>query len=154
MKKTTIVMTALLGLSTTLFAGGFGGKHCQNHKRYPKHNFYQVMKQLKLSDAQKVQFWELRKSQREVRMVQRRSMRAKRAKMVRKNRDLSQFMTAKKFDKRVYKALIRKRMEQRDRMRTKRRKAMIEKRAENMEKVFNILTPEQREKWIQLSKRQ
>jgi protein CpxP len=155
MKKTTIVMTALLGLSTTLFASGFGGKSCQNDRMYQKHSFYKVMDQLDLSDAQKAQFKALRDSKRAERKAQRKAMkesRSKRVEMMRKNRDLSQFMTADKFDKEAFKAVMKKRMEQREQMREKRSEAMLAKRAESMEKIFNILTPEQREKWIQLSK--
>ena len=114
-----------------------------------------MMDQLQLSDAQKEQFKALQESQREARQAQLKAMKEKRAErmeMMRKDRDLSQFMTATKFDKKAFQALMKKRMEQRDQMRIKRRDAMIEKSAENMEKIYNILTPEQREKWIQLSK--
>jgi protein CpxP len=155
MKKTTIVMTVLFGLSTTLFASGFGGKSCQNDRMYQKHSFYKVMEQLNLSDAQKAQLKALRETKREKHKTEREAMkenRAKRVGMMRKDRDLSQFMTAGKFDKEVFKAVMKKRMEQREQMRAKRSEAMIAKSAESMEKIFNILTPEQREKWIQLSK--
>ena len=157
MKKTVIVMTALLGLSTTLFASGFDGKSCPNTKMHQKDSFYKVMDQLELSDAQKAQLKTLRETNRQERKTKQEAMkeqRAKRMETMRKNRDLSQFMSADKFDKEAFKTVMKKRMEQRDKMMVERREAMIEKRAENMGKIFNVLTPQQREKWIQLSKQQ
>lgn len=73
--------------------------------------------------------------------------------MKQKRADLSKFMSAEQFDKEAFKTLMKERMQSREKIREERRESMIERRVERMEKLFNILTPEQREKWIQLSQK-
>jgi Spy/CpxP family protein refolding chaperone len=66
--------------------------------------------------------------------------------------DMSRYMSEDKFDKKAYIQDMTKRAEARRAKMQKRRAQMLEARAEHMQKVFDILTPEQRKKWIELSK--
>ncbi|UFH59445.1 Spy/CpxP family protein refolding chaperone [Sulfurovum mangrovi] len=168
MKKTMIAMIATVGLSSTLMAMGPDMQPCQDSKgmhacqgyknmkscKYTKgkhhkkrDDLYRTLRQLDLTAAQKEELRAFRETQR----AERKAMKEQRGKRQR-NVDLSDFMSAEKFDKEAFKAAMKERMEQREKMREKRREAMMEKRAERMEKIFTILTPAQREKWIQLSK--
>ncbi|MDD3592634.1 MAG: Spy/CpxP family protein refolding chaperone [Sulfurovum sp.] len=150
MKKTAITMIAALGLSSALMASGHGMHGCKHHKE--RSTIYQTIQQLDLTEAQKKELQAFRETQRAERKASRKALKGKRA--AKQNRtDLSKFMSAEKFDKEAFKTVMKERMQQREVMREKRREAMIEKRAERMEKFFTILTPEQREKWIQLSKK-
>ena len=63
------------------------------------------------------------------------------------------FMSADNFDKDAFKKAVQEQAQQRKAARETRRKARLDQRADLMEKIFNILTPEQRVKWIELSKK-
>ncbi|MDM5272323.1 Spy/CpxP family protein refolding chaperone [Sulfurovum sp. zt1-1] len=154
MKKTVIAIIATVGLSSALMATGPGMNPCKDSigKHYKERSeIYKAIQQLDLTQAQKEQLQTFRESQREERKANRAALKEKRA-MKQNRTDLSRFMSAEKFDKNAYKTAMKERMQQREEMREKRRELVLEKRAERMEKIFNILTPEQREKWIQLSK--
>lgn len=154
MKKTVIAIIATVGLSSALMSMGPDMQSCKHPmgKHHKDGNeIYKTIQQLDLSTAQKEQLQALRETQREERKMQRKAMKDQRD-MKSKRADLSTFMTSDKFDKQAFKSVMKERMEKRDLMREQRRELVIERRAERMEKIFNILTPEQREKWIQLSK--
>ena len=63
------------------------------------------------------------------------------------------FMSADSFDKEAFKKAVQEQAQQRKAAREARRKARLDHRADLMEKVFNILTPEQRVKWIELGRK-
>ncbi len=65
--------------------------------------------------------------------------------------DASKFMSANSFDKEAYKKSVQERWKKMDELRAKRREAKLNMMADRMEKIFNILTPAQREKLIELS---
>ncbi len=153
MKKTTIAIIVTLGLGTALFAfgpgehrgGPFGGQH--------KSGMFKMLKQLDLTEEQQDQMKVLRKSQKEERKAQFKKFRKNRgAKIMGMKPDISIFMTVNNFDKEAFKEEANKRFEAMRELMDSKREIMIDKRADGMEKVFNILTPEQREKLIQLSK--
>lgn len=66
--------------------------------------------------------------------------------------DMNLYMSADNFDKEAFKEEMKKKFEARRKVMETRGADMLENRASSMEKVFNILTPEQRIKWIELSK--
>lgn len=150
MKKRVITVIAALGLGSALMASGHGMHACKHHKE--RSSIYNTIEQLDLTEAQKKELQALREMQREERKASRKAMKEQRVGK-QKRMDLGQFMSTEKFDKEGFKEAMKERMQQRAEMREKRREAMIEKRAERMEKIFHILTPEQREKWIQLSQK-
>ncbi|MDD2451524.1 periplasmic heavy metal sensor [Sulfurovum sp.] len=150
MKKTVITIIATLGLGSALMASGHGMHACKHHK--DRSGISQTIQQLDLTEAQKKELQAIREAQRAERKASRKAMKEKRTGK-QQRMDLGKFMSAEKFDKEAFKTAMKERMQQREEMREKRREAMIEKRAERMEKFFSILTPEQREKWIQLSQK-
>ncbi|HEO98412.1 MAG TPA: periplasmic heavy metal sensor [Epsilonproteobacteria bacterium] len=149
MKRTAIAIIATFGLSSALMAGS-GMHSCKHHKE--RSSLYTTIEQLDLTEAQKKELQTFRETQRGEKKASRKALKEKRA-MKQNRTDLSRFMTAEKFDKEAFKAVMKERMQSREKMREERREAMIERRAERMEKLFAILTPEQREKWIQLSQK-
>ncbi len=147
MKKTTLAILLTLGLGTaTLLA--CGGPKGDRGDRMMK-----MVKQLDLTSEQKSALKTLRqanKAQRKAKMEEMKETRkAMRASM---RPDMSQFMTANTFDKEAFKAQMNEKFEAKRQMMQAKKAAMLEKRADNMQKVFDILTPEQRIKWIELSK--
>jgi Spy/CpxP family protein refolding chaperone len=62
------------------------------------------------------------------------------------------FMSADNFDKEAFKRNVLEQQAKRKAMRQAKRQEQLDRRADMMEKIFQILTPEQRLKWIQLSK--
>ena len=167
MKKTVIAMIATVGLSSTLMAMGPGmqesqgskGMHACKHMKGKHHkkrgDIYRTLQQLDLTAAQQKELQSLRETQRAERKAKRKKMQEKReARSAKRDQkaDLGRFMSAEKFDKEAFKVVMQERMERRLRVKKERREQRMEKRAENMEKIFHILTPLQREKWIQLSK--
>ncbi|CAA6811460.1 MAG: Unknown protein [uncultured Sulfurovum sp.] len=151
MKKTTRAILLTLGLGTaTLLA--FGG--CAGHKG-DKHRdgMMKVVKQLDLTSEQKSALKTLKKERKAEREAKREAMKENRKAMRAEMKpDMSQFMTAESFDKAAFKAHMTKKFDAKRKMMESKKETRLEKRAEGMEKVFNILTPEQRTKWIALSK--
>ncbi len=154
LKKTTIAILVTLGLGTaTLLA--FGGP---GHKGGPfgehRDGMSKIMKQLDLTPEQKDQMKVLKKERKGQMQAKMKEMKENRKSMMAGMKpDLSTFMTANSFDKEAFKKQMNEKFEARRQMMESRKSAMLEKRAERMEKMFNILTPEQRIKWIELSKK-
>jgi len=85
-----------------------------------------------------------------------RDSRAKARRKIMKNRprlEIERFMTAERFDKKAFVAEAEARRIRLEKMRKTWRRKRLEMMAETMEKIFFVLTPRQREKLIQLSKR-
>ena len=153
MKKTAIALIAAVGLGSALYASGFGGE-CK-HGMQQKEHMFKVMKQLDLTDAQKDVLKDLRQAHKAERKAFRAEMKEKR--MAKKGMgpgkmDMGQFMTATHFDTEAFKKAMKVKMENRIERMQKNMDRKVARRAAHMQKVFTILTPEQREKWIQLSK--
>ena len=68
--------------------------------------------------------------------------------------DLSKFMTKERFDKEAFKKARLEKWAQQDSLRKEQRAERLDRMADRMEKIFRVLTPEQREKLIELSKNQ
>ena len=155
MKKTTIAILATLGLGTaTLLACGGPG-----HKGGPfgehRSGMSKVMKQLDLTSEQKDQMKVLKQERKDHMQTKMKEMKENRKSMMAGMKpDLSTFMTANNFDKEAFRKQMNNKFEAKRQMMESRKSVMLEKRAEGMEKMFNILTPEQRIKWIELSKKQ
>ena len=66
--------------------------------------------------------------------------------------DASQFMSKESFDKAAFKKSLQEKWKKQDELRQQRRAVRLERMADRMEKIFKVLTPEQREKLIELSK--
>jgi periplasmic protein CpxP/Spy len=153
MKKLTTVALLTVGLGTALFACPSGGDG-QRGGGY-KNGMQKIMKQLDLSSEQKDQLKTLRESRKAMMQTKRKEFKENRKSMrAQMKPDMSTFMTANTFDKEAFKQEMQKKHEARRAMRDSKKSSMLESRADNMEKMFNILTPEQRIKWIELSKTQ
>jgi protein CpxP len=153
MKRKVFAVLATLGLSSALlFAYGGDGRGMRDGGMMPKERFVKHLKQLDLTVEQKAKLHDLREAHRDERKADRKMMRKNRADMTPPALNVSAFMTKEKFDKEAFKAAVKKEMEQREAQRAKMRDTMLEKRATHIQEVFDILTPEQREKLIQLSK--
>jgi len=151
MKKTTIAILVALGLSTAAFAFGPGGHGCGDHDK--GREMFQTIKQLDLTSDQKDALGELKKSFKSERQAKRKEMKEN-FKSMREGSgiDMSSFMSADKFDKESFKAQMNTKSEQRRAKFQEEMDNMMDKKADGIEKVFNILTPEQRKKWIELNK--
>ena len=119
-----------------------------------------VMSQLDLTDEQKKQIRLIRlEAQKErieakiARVRQGKGPGMHRGKRGRHAMDLSRFMTPEKFDKAAFKKAMQERWAAREKMRQQRQAERLERMADRMEKVFNVLTPVQREKLIKLSQK-
>ena len=148
MKKVTKALLLTLGVSTALMACPAGGKKFGGEGR---EGMRQIMQQLDLTDKQKEELKTLRESRKEIMQAKKEHRRNMRQQM---KPDMSTFMTANSFDKEAFKKEMQKKFEAKRAMREQRQASMMEVRADHMEKMFNILTPEQRIKWIELSKEQ
>ncbi len=153
MKKTAIALLVTLGLGTTLFAfgpfghkgGPFGGKH--NMKTF------KLVKELDLTKEQETVLKSVKESQRAKIREGWKAFKKDRGNMSKPMQsDMNLYMSADNFDKEAFKEEMKKKFEARRKVMETRGADMLENRASSMEKVFNILTPEQRIKWIELSK--
>ena len=156
MKKRTIILTVTgLGLATALFASNIDHQRVAGMGSMHKGQmmFSKIIKQLDLTDTQKEQLKSLKESKRKAMKEKFKALKEQR-KELRKSFDASSFMTANHFDKESFKESIQKRREAMRVFMEANQDKMVEQRANTMEQVFNILTPEQREKLIQLSKKQ
>ncbi len=170
MKKMVLVTVVVLGLSSVAYAFGNSQEQCGNgehkfmrqgkmheHKGFKKGHFKNRhstlgmlrghMRELNLTTDQKVKLRAIMQAKRE-------QMKALRAKQGQKPRvNFSNFMNSAEFDKEAFKVEMAKvqatRMAQNSKLREKR----VEMIADTFSKIFAILTPEQREKLIQLSKK-
>lgn len=162
MKKSIVIATTVIGLSTAIFAYGMGSGKCGGMEnrgpmmeqgmpkdmrdRMHKDPLFMALKKLDLTKEQKDALRELKNEG----MSQRKAMREK-MRDERQEPDISKVMTANTFDKAAFKMQMLRQMEQREAMMKESRGEMLEERADHMQKVFEILTPEQRTKWIELS---
>lgn len=153
MKKTAIALLVTLGLGTTLFAfgpfghkgGPFGGKQHME--------IFKLVKKLDLTKEQETVLKSVKESQRAKMREKIEAFRKDREEMMKQMKpDMNLFMSADSFDKAVFKQEMKKKFEARRKVMETKGTEMLENRASGMEKVFNILTPEQRIKWIELSK--
>ncbi len=153
MKKLTTAVLLTLGLGTVLFAcpAGWAEKRGGAYKD----RMQSIMKQLDLSSEQKEQLKTLRESRKNMMKAKRKEFKENRKAMRGQMKpDMSKFMTANTFDKEAFKKEMHQKFEAKRAMKENRKTAMLENRANRMEQMFNILTPEQRIKWIELSKQQ
>ena len=153
MKKLTTVVLLTLGLGTALFACPSGGNKQRGGP--DKNGMQQIMKQLDLSAEQNDQLKTLRESRKDMMQAKRKEFKENRKAMRGQMKpDMSTFMTANSFDKEAFKQEMKKKHDAKRAIRESRKASMLDSRADNMEKMFNILTPEQRIKWIELFKKQ
>lgn len=111
---------------------GKHGKHFGKHHKRGGH-FGKIMKELDLTDDQKAQLKALRTEKREDRKAKREAMKGER------NAVLANAITAKGFNKVQFIQDA-----------TAKAEAKIAQRAEDMEKMFAVLTAEQRTKFVEL----
>ncbi len=163
MKKRVIVATiAGVGLVSALVAGkpiidgeGFGYHECskdmhmKHHRKGAKHRhtlLKQIRSELDLTKEQKKQIRGILTEQKKMMKKERQAMKKKR-----EMPNVSQFMTANKFDKEAFKKTMRERRSKRAMMMQQKADERLNRRAEVLEKIFAILTPKQRTKLIALS---
>jgi Spy/CpxP family protein refolding chaperone len=108
--------------------GGFYGKHHRGG-----HHFKKIMKELDLTSEQKSALKALKKQKRETMKANRDAMKAERKAV------LANAVTANGFDKNAFIEGARAKFEKK-----------IAMKAEHMEAMMNILTPEQRTKFVEL----
>jgi Spy/CpxP family protein refolding chaperone len=150
MKKRVLTIVAALGLSSALlFASGYGDR---DGRGMPKDRMMENIKKLDLTVEQKAKLMDIRDARRSDRQAHKEMMRNNRAAMQPPIADLSLFMTKEKFDKEAFKVAMKKDMEAKEAARAAMRQTMIDKRADHVQEIFDLLTPEQREKLISLSK--
>lgn len=166
MKKRVIIATLSgAGLISLLAAGkpmfdseGDYGYHKCMHNKHMKHYsrgdknphslFKKIISDLDLSDAQKKQIKAIVSKQKELMKKERQALKEQRDMP-----DVSKFMTITKFDKEAFKKTIVEKHKQRKQKMQQREEARLNHRADTLEKVFAILTPEQRTKLIALSQK-
>jgi Spy/CpxP family protein refolding chaperone len=145
MKKITIALLVMFSLGMMANATGMQG----DKKRG---GIFKLIKQLDLTVEQKQEFKALKKERKAMMKVKKEERKSnKKAMKIAMQPDLSQFMSANTFDKVAFKKEMNKRFNSMRKKMKKRREEMLEKRANGMEKIFNILTAEQRTKLISLS---
>jgi len=154
MNKTTIAILVTLGLGTaTLLACGGPGHKGGSFDKY-KNGMFKMVKQLDFTSEQEEKIKVLKNERKSQMQAKKKEMKENRKSMKLTTKpDLSTFMTANTFDKEAFKKQMNEKFEVKRQMMESRQFVMLEKRAEGMEKMFHILTPEQRIKWIELSKK-
>ena len=153
MKKTAIALLVTLGLGTSLFAFGPGGHRGGPFAGGQSMEMFKIVRTLDLTSEQKTELKSFKKSQKAQMQEKRESFKIDRESMMKQMKpDMSLFMSADNFDKEAFKQEMTKKFEARRKVMETKGAEMLEARASSMEKVFNILTPEQRIKWIELSK--
>jgi Spy/CpxP family protein refolding chaperone len=179
-KNVKLITAAAMGLATAAWAGqGMGADHCKNggpqgpmmgrqmtlggcaHEGRGEHRapmMKKVLSRLDLSDSQRAQiraiFLEEKKAK-----IERKLERIKEGKGMRRGPqgrhgvDLSRFMSRERFDKEAFKKAMQEKWTAQEKMRQARRAERLDRMADRMEKIFAVLTPEQREKLIEWSKK-
>lgn len=136
LKTLTIVSIAGIMGATTLSAEPFMmGEHCKSERGMHKgkqDNMRKIMQELNLTDEQKATLKADRQAMRE-------TMKAKRATMKGASRGMSQFVTVNGVDRNAMIAQA-----------TERATNMANMRADRIEKLMSILTPEQKIKFVEL----
>jgi Spy/CpxP family protein refolding chaperone len=147
MNKMTIVVLVIWGLGINALATGMEGQGKRG-------GFYKLLKQVNLTTEQKTEFKALKKSRKAMREEHKEASKSKRKEMMKNMQpNMADFMSGKTFDKVAFKKEMNKKFEAMNKAMKERKEAMMDSRANDMEKVFNILTPEQRVKLIELSKK-
>ena len=147
MKKTFIVTTAVLGLSSALFAFGAGGMCTKKDGMGMK----MIMKQLDLSSEQKTQLKALKESNKEERKANREVMKEKRkAHQELRKEMLAKYMSAEGFDKAGFVTAAKAKAAERQAQMKEKMEARLTQKVDKLEKVSAILAPEQRVKWVKL----
>ena len=153
MNKTAIALLVTIGLGTALFAFGPGGHKCGHFAGKQNMEIFKLVRKLDLTSEQKTALKSIRESQRSQMKDMREAFKKERRSMIGQMKpDVNTFMSADHFDKEAFKQSMKKKFESIHKIMETKGEKMLENRAENMEKVFNTLTPEQRIKWIELSK--
>ncbi len=155
MKKVIVGFFVLLGLSVLVFAfsgcksGGYYGK---SGGYYGKNNVFKLVRKLDLSDEQEDKMHDLKKDYFSDKKS-RKEFKKRFRKGFNQNDDIAKFFSEDKFDKEAFKTNAKEKSAQRKKDFDKIIEKKIEKRADNMEKIFNILNAEQRAKLVELSKK-
>ena len=153
MKKTAIALLITLGLGTALFAFGPGGHRGGPFAGKQNMEIFKLVKKLDLTSEQETALKSVKESQRAKMQEKRGAFKKDRESMMKQMKpDMNLFMSADSFDKEAFKQEMTKKFEARRKVMETRGAEMLENRASGVEKVFDILTPEQRIKWIELSK--
>ncbi|BAF72371.1 Spy/CpxP family protein refolding chaperone [Sulfurovum sp. NBC37-1] len=120
------------------------GAKSNMHGRGMKHNgmMKQIISQLNLSDAQK----------QKIREIKRESRQAMKQKHMKPKMDFTQFMNKDHFDKEAFQKTMEQKWETKDKVRQEKREAKLVMMSDRMARIFEVLTPEQREKLIELKK--
>ena len=137
-----------------------GKVHCQ-HKDSMQKMMKTIRQELKLNPEQEKKikgimgdYREAMKQQRKQRMEARKGQgKGKGMKGRGMEMDASRFMTARSFDKAAFKQTMEQRWQMQEKRRAEQRKVRLEMMADTLEKVFAVLTPEQRRKLIELSQK-
>jgi Spy/CpxP family protein refolding chaperone len=151
MKKTAITLLLTLGLGTALLAME-PCDHSQNHKGQ-RGGIFKLIKQLDLTPEQRDEFKALKTSRKEMMQGKKEERKKHRQSMQGKMKpNMGNFMTADKFDKAAFIEEMKKKQKIMQETMKARQASMLQRRADGMEKVFNILTPKQRLELIELTK--
>jgi Spy/CpxP family protein refolding chaperone len=132
-----------------------GQKMCRGQRRGANKGFMrQMARQLDLTSDQRQKIRDIFNEERKAKKAERKAHRGERKKRGGVFGDLNPetFMSADHFDKKAFTKAVQKQADDRKAERAAKRKSRVEQRAAFMEKIFNILTPEQRVKWIELAK--
>ena len=152
MKKGIVGLLVLFSLSILVFAfsgcRGGGSYHGKGGGHYGKNNVFKLVKKLDLSGKQEEAINKLKKD-----YYSQRKFKKGFASRNAKNRDLGKFFLADEFDKEAFKANAKEKIEKRKKKYNERITKIIEKRADKLEKIFNILNAKQRAKLVELSKK-
>ncbi len=108
-----------------------------------KHKMFAIISKLNLTDEQMAKFRDIRKSKMESQRAFKLEKKAIKAHN-KKGMDLSKFMTVEKFDKDGVRAMLTQKLEAKKAKMIKLKTAKINTKVDTMEKIFNLLTPEQR----------
>jgi Spy/CpxP family protein refolding chaperone len=161
MKKLLLALFVIAGLSVGSVAqempseGMKGeGKKMMHHKKKKRTGLYKYLKDLNLTSEQKSQLKAFRDKHKGEMMKRKGEFLAKKHAHKAQELNFATFMSKDSFDTVAFKKEMRTRFETMRKMMEERRESMIEARAKSMENLFNILTPAQRAKLLELSKKQ
>jgi len=151
MNKATLKTMAVV-LFATATAYGFGPQGGgEMPKMIQRDKAMMTLQELDLSSTQREQLKAMRNANMAEKKTHRADQQQKREEVAKRRPLMTQYMSATAFDKEGFKKAIKEEIAQNRAMMEKRSEEMIERRANRLEQIFNILTPEQRVKWIALS---
>lgn len=152
-KRAIITLLVTLGLGTTLFGFGPFGHRGGPFAGQQHIEIFKLVNELDLSSEQEAELKLIKKSQKAQMREKMEAFKADREEMMTQVKpDMSLYMSADSFDKAAFKEEMKNKFEARREVMQTRGAEMLENRASGMEKIFNVLTPEQRIKWVELSK--